>query len=75
MELSTLFTVAVVFRGLAMVTLLCVQKLKDALREGDVGASRRMLDDLVGTNGNEVGSRASGKAFGDVEMVDMVERV
>ncbi|GMI40998.1 hypothetical protein TrCOL_g10570 [Triparma columacea] len=73
-ELSTLFTIAVVFRGLAIVTLASVQKLKDALKEGDVGASRRMLDELVGSNGNEVGSgkEGNGRVFGDVEMVERV---
>jgi hypothetical protein len=51
-----------------------VQKLKDALKEGDVGASRRMLDELVGSNGNEVGSgkEGNGSVFGDVEMVERV---
>lgn len=74
MELSTLFTIAVVFRGLAIVTLASVQKLKDALKEGDVGASRRMLDELVSSNGDEVGSgkEGNGRVFGDVEMVERV---
>lgn len=75
-ELITIFTVAVVARILAVVILRTVQKSKEVLKEGKVEDSRRMLDELVGVGGNEIGlGEASGRTFGDIQMETIEARI
>jgi len=72
-ELTTIFTVAVVARLLSILILRAVQNSKEQLKESNVDESRRMLDELIGKNRNEYGSggKSSGREHGDIEMAEM----